>query len=187
MEGSNDIFAAATGYQQAILMLYGVHAGGRFLVRSAERWYTDAVASLFHTHPYLQRRKEPGKPDYWTIKSAAVRASCDLSAVTDWQGFCRGVLELQGCLSPGWRKPRGGGDPIPYARIRLYGQPELLTAWAQHVPAAPKKVQEHRTQNGTTYVLYYQSRAEVADILSALRGDPCSRDFWQRADAVIIP
>lgn len=182
-----DIFRAASGYQQAILLLYGIHVDGRYLVRSADRWYTDAVAPLFPTRPYLQRRKEPGKLDYWVIKSAAVRASCDLSAVTDWRGFCRGVLELQGCLSPGWRKPRGGGAPIRYTRLRLYGQPELLDAWAQHVPAAPKKIQECRTNSGTTYALYYQSRAEVADILSALFGYPCSRDFWQRADTVIAP
>lgn len=181
-----DIFRAASGYQQAILLLYGVHAGGRFLVRSADRWYADAVAPLFRTRPYLQRRKEPGKLDYWTIKSAAVRASCDLSAVTDWQGFCRGILELQGSLSPGWRKPRGGGAPIPYTRLRLYGQPELLAAWAHHVPAAPKKIQECRTDTGTTHALYYQSRAEVVDILSALRGDPCSQDFWSRAYAAIV-
>ena len=74
------------------------------------------------------------------------------------------------------------GVPIATPRLRIYGQPELLTWLAPHLPAAPKKLQYLRTQNGETCALYYQSPAEVADILDALRGEPYNHTLWDRWD-----
>lgn len=172
-----------TGYQQAILMLLGVDTGGRFLVRCVDRWYIDAVAELFPTAPYLQRRAD-GKKDYWVIKSAQVHLLPDLADVVDWQGFCRGAVELQACLDR-WAHKTRQGVPIATPRLRIYGQPELLTWLAPHLPAAPKKLQYLRTQNGETCALYYQSPAEVAAILDALRGEPCNHTLWARWDTLI--
>lgn len=169
-----------TGYQQAILMLLGVDTGGRFLVRCIDRWYIDAVAELFPTAPYLQRRAD-GKKDYWVVKSAQVHLLPSLTDVTDWRGFCRGAVELQACLDR-WPHKTKRGVPIATPRLRIYGQPELLMQIAPHLPAAPKKLQYLRTQTGETCALYYQSPAEVADILDALRGEPYNHTLWDRWD-----
>ena len=99
-----------TGYQQAILMLLGVDTGGKFLVRCIDRWYIDSVAELFPTAPYLQRRAD-GKKDYWVVKSAQVHLLPSLADVTDWQGFCRGAVELQACLDR-WPHKTKRGVPI---------------------------------------------------------------------------
>ena len=171
-----------TGYQQAILMLLGVDTGGRFLVRCVDRWYIDAVAELFPTAPYPQRRAD-GKKDFWTVKSAKVHLLPSLADVTDWQGFCRGVVELQACLDLWRHKIRS--KPTKTPRLRLYGQAELLTQVSSHFPAAPKKLQFLHTQTGETCALYYQSPAEVADILDSLRGEPCNIALWARWDALM--
>lgn len=171
-----------TGYQQAILMLLGVETSGRFLVRCVDRWYIDAVAELFPTAPYLQRRAD-GKRDFWTVKSAKVHLLPSLADVKDWQGFCRGVVELQACLDLWPHKVRG--TPTRTPRLRVYGQAELLTQVSSHFPAGAKKLQFLRTQTGETCALYYQSPAEVADILDSLRGEPCNRALWDRWDALI--
>lgn len=172
-----------TGYQQAILLLFGVDTGGRFLVRSVDRWYIDAVADLFPTAPYYQRRSGE-KKDFWVVKSAQVHLLPSLADVTDWQGFCRGVLELQAILDL-WRHKTKRGVPIATPRLRIYGQPELLTQIAPHLPAAPKKLQYLHTQTGATCALYYQSPAEIADILDSLRGEPCNKPLWARWDALM--
>ena len=171
-----------TGYQQAILMLLGVDTCGKFLVRCVDRWYIDAVSELFPSAPYLQRRAD-GKKDFWVLKSARVHLLQSLADVTDWQGFCRGVVELQACLDLWPHKVRG--KPTRTPRLRVYGQPELLTQVSSHFPAGPKKLQFRRTQTGETCVLYYQSPAEVADILNSLHGEPCNHELWARWDALM--
>lgn len=171
------------GYQQAILMLLGIDTGGHFLVRCVDRWYADVVAPLFPTAPYLQRRAG-GKKDFWTIKSAKVHLSPSLADVTDWHGFCRGVVELQACLDL-WKHKARNGASVETPRLRIYGRRELLEQIARQFPAKPKKVQAVRTTTGGTYALYYQSPAEVADILDSLRGDPCNRALWARWDALM--
>lgn len=165
------------GYQQAILMLLGIDTGGRFLVRCVDRWYVDAVAEFFPTAPYLQRRVD-GKRDFWTIKSAKVCLHQNLADVTDWHGFCRGVVELQACLDLWRRKMHGVHFETP--RLRIYGQRELLDQISGHLPAAPKKIQAVRTGTGGTCVLYYQSPSEVVGILNWLRGDPENAALWAR-------
>lgn len=139
-------------------MLLGVDTCGKFLVRCVDRWYINAVAELFPTAPYLQHRAD-GKKDFWVVKSAKVHLLPSLADVTDWQGFCRGVVELQACLDLWPHKVRG--KPTRTPRLRVYGQPELLTQISSHFSAGPKKLQFQRTQTGETCVLYYQSPAEV--------------------------
>lgn len=171
------------GYQQAILMLLGIDTGGRFLVRCVDRWYVDVVAPLFPTAPYLQRHAGD-KKDFWTIKSAKVHLSPSLADVTDWHGFCRGVVELQACLDL-WKRKARNGALVETPRLRIYGRRELLEQIARQFPAKPKKVQAVRTATGGTYALYYQSPAEVADILNWLRGDPENAALWARWGEII--
>lgn len=172
-----------TGYQQAILLLLGQDTGGRYLVRCADRWYVDCVAELFPTAPYLQRRVD-GKRDFWTIKSARVAYHVDLSDVRDIAGFCRGVIELQGALDL-WRHRARSGVYVRTPRLRVYGTAELLEFVGVALPAAPKKMQHISTRTGHTCALYYQSAAEVSDILSFLHGDPCNRELWSRWEEIL--
>lgn len=178
------VMAAPTGYQQAILHIYGVYTGGRFVVRCVDKWYIDAVADLFPTSPYLQARHDPGKKDFWVIKSAKVDYRLDLQSVTDWRGFCRGVIELQGVLDL-WHHRNRRHIPIATPRLRIYGQTDLLLAVMAHLPAAPKKIQAVTNGQRTTSSIYFQSPAEVADILSYIYGFPANAPLWERWEAII--
>lgn len=77
----------------------------------------------------------------------------------------------------------------PYLQHRADGKRDFWTVKSaqvsSHFPAGPKKLQFQRTQTGETCVLYYQSPAEVADILDSLHGEPCNRELWARWDALM--
>lgn len=168
-----------SGYQQAILYLIGIKASGKFLVRSVDKWYIDAVSDLFPTAPYLQRRND-GKKDFWTVKSAKVDYRLKLDEVTDTAGFCRGVIELQGTLDV-WKHRNRKGTSIVTPRLRIYGEPQLLRFVMGALPAAAKKIQEVRTATGCTCAVYYQSPTEVAEIMSYISGFPANpqkRETW---------
>lgn len=174
-----------TGYQQAILMLLGCQLGGKFAVRCIDRWYADAVAELFPTAVYLQRRPSP-KKDYYVVKSARVRYPVALSDVTDWEGFCRAVIELQAVVDL-WPHRGKRGASIKTPRLRIYGDADLLLAIMPHLPAAPKKVQHVRTQTGQTCAIYYQSPAEVCEIIgfvSEAHGNQEKLEYWSRIMAM---
>lgn len=173
-----------TGYQQAILYLLGTYADGHFLVRCADRWYINAVADLFPTRPYLQPRPREGKKAFWTLKSARVDLRQELSGVADWPAFCRGVIELQGCVDLLHHRSRRGEERLT-PRLRIYGSEELLDAIMPVLPAAPKKLQRVSTATGSTCALYYQSPSEVAAILDYIRGLPANRPLWERWGAVV--
>lgn len=173
-----------TGYQQAILHLLGVHIGGKFVVRSVDKWYIDSVAVLFPTAPYLQKHSTPGKKDYWVLKSARVDYRQDLGAITDWLGFCRGAIELQGVVDA-WRHRTRKRATVVSPRLRIYGCPDLLFAIMRHLPAAPKKLQHILTATGATSAIYFQSPAEVADILSYIYGLPHNAPLWERWESIV--
>lgn len=173
-----------TGYQQAVLYLSGSWSDGKYLVRNADRWYIDAVADLFPAQPYFQRRPEAAKRDYWCIKSAAVSPP-SLSDVSDWQGFSRAFVELQGSLDL-WPHKNRRGETIRTPRLRLYGQPDVLNFVAQHLPAGRKKLQVCRTQTGTTSLYAYQSPAEVDAILESLDGSPRNDRIWSAWQSILF-
>lgn len=174
-----------TGYQQAILYLNGSvqdntpsHGPLRFIVRSVDKFYIDAVADLFAANIYCQHCNAPGKRDYWCIKDAFV-AKPALADVSDWHGFCRAFVELQGSLAL-WKHRNRRGEYISIPRLRIYGAEGDLLAIAPHLPAAPKKMQYVRTQTGSTCMLAYQSPAEVLAILDFLDGSPRNDAVWAK-------
>lgn len=177
--------ATPSGYQHAILHLLGAYEGNRFRIRCVDKWYIDSVAELFPSTPYLQAENEPGKKDYWVIKSAQVDYRQDLGAITDWAGFCRGVIELQGVVDS-WKHRTRKRIPVVSPRLRIYGTTDLLLAMMPHLPAEPKKIQCIRTNTGATSALYYQSPAEVADILNYIYGSPCNAPLWERWESIIF-
>lgn len=173
-----------TGYQQAILYLNGSQMLDRFAVRNIDRHYIDAVSDLFPRNMmYLQRHRGDGRKDYWAIKSSQVQKPL-LSEVRDFAGFCRGFVEMQGTLDRMRNKCRG--HERFSARLRIYGAEADLQFVMGWLPARPKKIQHIRTQTGSTCGLYYQSHAEVVDILDAINGSPRNEAIWQRW-AEIVP
>lgn len=173
--------SSVSGYQQAILYLNGSFSAGKFVVRNISRHYVDSVAPLFPTAtPYLQAHSEDGRKDYWVIKSVHTNAP-SLSDVTDWPGFCRGYVELQGSLDRSFRRKQN----TSYPRLRIYGPAADLEALMLHLPANPKKIQYVSTNNGQTCAIYYQSKAEIADILNYLDGDPKFEPIWSAWSATM--
>lgn len=179
-------FPSPTGYQQAILHLLGVYTDGKFCVRCIDRWYIDAVSDLFPTRPYLQHHNASGKKDYWVLKSAKVDYRQDLSQITDWQGFCRGVIELQGGVDR-WPHHTRKGVRISTLRLRIYGASDLLELVMAHIPAAPKKIQSVKTNNGVTHSIHFQSPSEVSEILSYIHGDPFNARVLEKWESAFIP
>lgn len=166
------------GYQQAILYLLLSYIGIP-TVRCIDRHYIDAIAPLApRSHPFLQRRAEKGKKDYWVLRSAALRKPA-LSEITDWRGFCRGFIELQGLVDT--TKCRGSNRP----RLRIWGTHEDLSAIMAALPAHEKTIQNVRTQAGATCALYYQSASEIVDILNYIDGGPKKQPIWNRWDAAL--
>ena len=109
----------------------------------------------------------------------ATRNRAAFDEVRDWQGFCRGFVELQGTLDL-WSHKNRKGDTVRTLRLRIYGQPDALDAVANNLPAGRKKMQICRTQNGVTYLYAYQSPAEVSAIITYLDGFPRNERIWQR-------
>lgn len=176
-----------TGYQQGILYLNGSFQHGtytRFVVRNIDLHYVDAVSGLFlPSRPYFQRHNDPRKRDYWCIKSVHVSMP-SLDGVSDWRGFCRAFVELQGCLDL-WRHKNRKGDYLYTPRLRLYGSESDLLAVSSNLPAGAKKIQYVSTGTGKTCMLAYQSPAEVRDILDYIDGTPRNDALWLRWSAIL--
>ncbi len=170
-----------TGYQQAILFLLGYWQEKRYLVRCVDKHYIDTVAPLFErTRPFLQHRTGEGKKDYWCIKSSAADnfTPPTLADVEDWPAFSRAVVELQGIVD--LRKVSSHGVPQRRLRLRIYGKPDLLESVCSRFPAKPKKMQLIKTNNGETHAFFYQSPAEVCEILDYLDGEPRNEGIWKK-------
>ena len=171
-----------TGYQQGIICLSGSRPEpGRIVVRNIDRHYVDALAPLStRTRPYYQQRDRDGRPGYWVLKLRGELPT--LSDVADWSGFCRAFVELQGRLdTQRIRKP--SGVVSERLRLRIWGDPASLTAIMAVLPAQEKTIQSCHTNTGSTSALYYQSKAEIADILNYINGYPRNEDIWVRWSA----
>ena len=165
------------------MLLSGSWNGDRYVVRNIDKHFILAVADLFRTVPFFQRSSDPGHQDYWVVKSYRFEPP-KLSDVTDWQGFCRALLELQGSLDLRPCKTHKG-VPIRALRLRLWAQPELLNAFAATIPAAPKRIQTVVNKTGATYALYYQSEKEIYDILDFLYGEPRCEKWWSKVNEIL--
>lgn len=166
-----------TGYQQGIIYLSGSRPEpGRIVVRNIVRHYVDTLAPLStRTRPYYQQRDRAGRPGYWVLKLRGELPT--LSDVADWSGFCRAFIELQGRLdTQRIRKPSGAVSER--LRLRIWGDPASLTAIMAVLPARQKTIQSCHTNTGSTSALYYQSKAEIADILNYINGYPRDEDIW---------
>lgn len=173
-----------TGYQMAILLLVGCRTGEKYRVQSIDRWYADAVSDLFPGCTPFQQH-QAGKDSTWRITSRLVDySSLSLQDVTDWQGFCRGVIELQGGVDLWQHRTRSGGITRTL-RLRIFGQQDLLQAVMAHLPARPKKLQHVQTRTGSTCMACYQSPREVADILTSIQGEPSNKALWAKWEALL--
>lgn len=171
-----------TGYQQGIICLSGsCPEPGRIVVRNIDRHYVDTLAPLStRTRPYYQQRDRAGKSGYWVLKLRGEMPT--LSDVADWAGFCRAFVELQGCLDT-LRIRKRSGAVSNRLRLRIWGDPASLAAIMAAFPAQPKKIQGCHTNTGSTSALYFQRKAEIADILNYINGYPRNEDIWARWSA----
>lgn len=185
---SNGVDIAMSGYQAGILYATGYQAGPKYVVRNVDRWYCDAVQPLFGTAVYAQRRPGRDKPQY-VVKGTAV-SGVDLASVWDAPGFCRAYIELKSSLDLWQGKTRRGSKTPPKPRLRIFGDPYVLERMMDWLPAAPKKLQSitNRTQDGytgQTYAIYYQSRAEVEEIIQYISGYPRNDALWAKWEAIL--
>lgn len=169
-----------TGYQQAILYLNGSQMAERFCVRNVDKWYIDAVADCFPgCNPYLQKRKGAGKLDYWCIKSAKV-VKPDLASVSDLYGFTRAFIELQGYLTCYPYMDKHNGRVGTIRKLGIYGAYNDLCFIQPAIPARPRQPRLHKTGTGQTFVLLYQSKKEIFNILEHFSaGTPKKLKKWE--------
>lgn len=169
-----------TGYQQAILYLNGSQLAERFCVRNVDKWYVDAVADCFPgCHPYLQKRKETGKLDYWCIKSAKV-VKPTLESVSDLYGFARAFIELQGYLICYPYLDKRNGRIGTIRKLCVYGAYDDLCFIQPAIPARQRQPRLHKTGTGQTFALLYQSKKEIFNILDHFSaGTPKKSKTWE--------
>lgn len=170
-----------TGYQQGILWSIGSNQGDRFIVRNIDKFYINAVADLFNTHPYFQKRKCDNKKDYWCIKSSTVKQIL-LYDVSDYIGFISAIIELQSCLKLSTRKRKDGSHYYRPALI-IYGTKETLDFVQSFLPIKSKKIQTIRTNTGTTHSINITSLADLDSIYNYCYH--YNSDFWNRFDDLL--
>lgn len=169
------------GYQQAILYLNGSQMGPRFCVRNVSRWYVDAVQDCFPgCHPYLQKRNEDGKRDFWCIKSHAAEKP-SLASVSDLCGFARAFIELQGYLACYPYLDRRYNRTGTIRKLSIFGAYDDLRFIQPTIPARQREPRLHKTYTGQTYTLLYQSKKEIAAIIGFFgAGFPSNTEIWDR-------
>ena len=171
---------ALSGYQQAILYLNGSQLTERFCVRNVDKWYIDAVVDCFPgCRPYLQKRNEEGKRDYWCIKSAKA-AKPSLASVSDIDGFARAFIELQGYLTCYPYLDKRYNTWGTRRRFSIFGTYDDLCFIQSVIPARQRQPILHKTATGRTYELTYQSKKEIAKILEHFgTGSPRKAEIWE--------
>ena len=99
--------------------------------------------------------------------------------------FCRSYIEIHGILDTSKRKINKRG-----LRLRIYGKEDIIHFINISLPAREKKIQymQNKIEGkyiGKTCVIYYQSRAEIEDILNFLDGYPKNIRIWKQWENVI--
>jgi len=174
-----------TGYQQAILIALGSQLGNRYAVRSIDKYYPDAVQPLFGTTVYSITPKGRDKPQ-WTVKSSAVSRP-SLDEVDDWQGFCRGWIEIHSSLTPitQYRRRNGVRTKTHVPGLLIYGPYDVVETLMFHLPVVPKQIRYLTNTvgggayTGTTCELRLQKR-ETSDVLDYIDGLPRNEVVWKR-------
>lgn len=106
---------------------------GRFVVRSNDHWFLEQIQPYFGTKIETTTYPSRDKPQYRLRTSVAKIDIPTIDDVTDWPGFCRAVIELQGGITPIKQKDHHN------VGLRIFGTEFLIDAVQHHLPILPKK------------------------------------------------
>ena len=172
--------AFATGY-------IAKEKNARYLVvRNSNPWYVNCIAEETGCTMYKSGYYEKHRvTDQWIVKARNIQGIISLSEIQNVSDFCRAYIELHGVLDTSKRKNGKRG-----LRLRIYGKEDVIQYINSSLPAKEKKVQyvQNVIENkyvGQTCAIYYQSRAEIENILRFLDGSPRNSHIWEQWKSVI--
>ena len=156
------------------------------VVRNSDPWYVNCIAeetgyTMYKSGYYEKHRMT----DQWIVKIRNVQNIVSLSEIQNVSDFCRAYIEIHGVLDTSKRKNNKRG-----LRLRIYGKEDVIQYINLSLPVKEKKVQymQNKIENryiGKTCAIYYQSRAEIEDVLRFLDGNPKNIRIWNQWQQVI--
>ena len=156
------------------------------VVRNIDSWYPYCISEATGFKVYKCGYHEKHlSTEQWIVKARNIYDIPPLSAIRNIPDFCRSYIEIHGVLDTSKRKNNRRG-----LRLRIFGKEDVIHFINISLPAMEKKIQyvKNKIDNkytGETYVIYYQSRAEIGDILNYLDGYPKNVRIWKHWNQVI--
>lgn len=152
-------------------------------VRNLDKWYAECVGKEtgYAPYPSMHNIERDGRPQ-WTVKPRNITKIPDISSAKNPADFIRPYLELHSTLDT--VKARNSRK----VRLRIYGKEEFLSIIMRYLPTKPKKIQkicnrilsEEKEYAGKTCAIYFQSRAEIEQILNCINGYPRNDAVWDK-------
>lgn len=155
------------------------------VVRNVDKWYIENIAKETGYTAYESKHNfERDGKNQWVVKCWNMSRLPALTEIKDMSSFCRAYIEIHGVIDRASAKDRKGG-PIKRLRLRIYGKKEILSIMNGILPAKEKKIQHIKNivdeeYIGRTCALYYQSAAEISEILRWIDGEPKNISIWER-------
>lgn len=180
---------ALSGYGYGIAYATGgivEECGIKYLrIRNQDRFYPACVAAEIGVNVFqLKYEKNNEKKSQYVLKAKQIKSLPSLEDIEDKAGFCRAYIEIHGLLDVRNAK-HGSGNITRALRLRIYGQEDILTFINQQIPARPKKLQHIKTENGETNVIYFQSKAEIKNIIQWIDGTPKNQKIWDKWNEIL--
>ena len=153
------------------------------IVRNLDKWYVDIVAnetgykSYESTHNFMRDGR-----NQWCVKARNINAFPDLKNLKNANDFCRAYIELHGLVDLK-TAIRRDGTRFKTPRLRIYGNEKVVSYINSVLPAKEKRIQSIINKvdgiyTGKTSALYYQSKAEIINILEWINGEPKNQTVW---------
>ena len=156
------------------------------VVRNSDPWYVRCISEetgyMMYKSGYCEKHM---MTEQWIVKAKNVQSIISLSDIQNVSDFCRAYIEIHGVLDTSKRKNNKRG-----LRLRIYGKEAVIQYINFSLPAREKKVQymQNKIENryiGKTCAIYYQSCAEIEDVLRFLDGNPKNIRIWNQWKRVI--
>lgn len=156
------------------------------VVRNSDPWYVKCIAEetgyMMYKSGYCEKHM---MTDQWIVKARNITRLPALPEIQNIPDFCRAYIEIHGVLDTSKRKNNKRG-----LRLRIYGKEDVIQFINRFFPVKEKKIQYMQNKIddkyiGKTCAIYYQSRAEIEDILRFLDGYPKNVRIWNQWKQVI--
>lgn len=155
------------------------------VVRNLDKWYVENIEkeSKYHAYESKHNVDRDGQAQ-WVIKARDIDSLVPFTEIKCPQDFCRAYIEIHGIIDLAKAKDRKG-SPIRRLRLRIYGNEEIIAYINKILPAGEKKIQHIKNAvdekyTGQTCAIYYQSKAEVLEILKWIDGTPKNVSAWNK-------